>query len=378
LFEPGVSRVALHTWLRSLHRSAVHRRQEKALETAWFILVALMLTAYVVLDGFDLGAGAISLFIARSHEERSTVFRTIGPVWDGNEVWLIAAGGGIYFAFPVLYAAAFSGFYLPLMIVLWLLMLRGIGIELRSHVSHPLWWSLFEFVFAASSFLLALFFGAAMGNVVRGVPLRADGYFFEALWTDFRVGPDPGILDWYTTLTGLLAVVALAAHGALYVALKTVGEVSARARRAATICWPGVVALTLASLIATLYIRPDILKNFQSQPAGWLIPAVVAAALIGMPVFMIGRRERAAFLCSAAYLIAMLGGAAFAMYPNLLPASSDPRFALTIYNAQTGAYSMRVGLIWWGLGMLLALAYFVFLYTSFRGKVQQSETDSTY
>jgi cytochrome d ubiquinol oxidase subunit II len=348
------------------------------LETAWFVLVALMLTAYVVLDGFDLGAGAISLFISRTHQERSMVLSTIGPVWDGNEVWLIAAGGAVYFAFPVLYASAFSGFYLPLMIVLWLLMLRGMGIELRSHVSHPLWWSLFEFVFAASSLLLALFFGAAMGNVIRGVPLRADGYFFEALWTDFRVGPNPGILDWYTMLTGVLAVVALAAHGALYVTLKTTGEVNARARRVAAIAWPAVVALTVVSLVATLYIRPEVLTNFRAQPVGWLIPAAVGVALIAMPLSMIRRRERAAFLCSAGYLVAMLGGAAFALYPNLLPSSSDPSLALNIHNAQTGAYSMRVGLLWWGFGMLLAVGYFVFIYTSFRGKVQQSETDSTY
>ena len=185
------------------------------METLWFVLVAFMLTAYVVLDGFDLGAGVISLFVAQGHEERNIVLKTIGPVWDGNEVWLIAAGGALYFAFPSLYAAAFSGFYLPLMIVLWLLMLRGIGVELRSHVDNPLWWSAFDFLFTASSLLLAVFFGAAIGNVMRGVPLDKDGFFFEALWTDFRVGPHPGILDWYTSLTGVLALVSLTVHGAL-------------------------------------------------------------------------------------------------------------------------------------------------------------------
>src|SRR5215468_1766923 len=168
----------------------------------WFWLVAVMITAYVVLDGFDLGAGVLHLFIAKTDEERRTVIRTIGPVWDGNEVWLLAAGGTLYFAFPMLYASGFSGFYLPLMIVLWLLMLRGIGIELRSHVRDPLWWSAFDFLFSVSSFLLAVFFGAAIGNVMRGVPLDQDGYFFQALWTDFRLGPNPGILDWYTVMTG--------------------------------------------------------------------------------------------------------------------------------------------------------------------------------
>src|SRR5215472_7226735 len=171
------------------------------METLWFMIVAFMVAAYVVLDGFDLGAGVIYLTAARTANERRAILRAIGPVWDGNEVWLLAAGGTLYFAFPLLYASSFSGFYLPLMMVLWLLMLRGLGIELRSHVHDPLWWSFFDFLFFAASSLLAIFFGAAIGNVVRGVPLQADGYFFEALWTNFRVGPDAGMLDWYTILT---------------------------------------------------------------------------------------------------------------------------------------------------------------------------------
>src|SRR6476620_10685326 len=147
--------------------------------TLWFILVGFMLTMYVLLDGFDLGAGAIAPFIARNEGDRRLILRALGPVWDGNEVWLIAAGGTLFFTFPLLYASSFSGFYLPLMIVLWLLMLRGLSIELRSHVNQPLWWSFFDFLFAMSSLLLAIFFGAAIGNVIRGVPINADGYCFE-------------------------------------------------------------------------------------------------------------------------------------------------------------------------------------------------------
>ena len=341
------------------------------METLWFILVALMLVAYVVLDGFDLGAGVISPCVARGHEERRLVLRTIGPVWDGNEVWLIAAGGALYFAFPMLYASAFSGFYLPLMMVLWLLMLRGIGIELRSHVQDPLWWSAFDFLFSVSSLLLAVFFGAAIGNVMRGVPLDRDGYFFEALWTDFRVGPNPGILDWYTVLTGLLALTALTVHGAHYVASKTEGEVNARSRRAAALIWPVLLVLTVASLVATLFVRPGVLENFRHYPLGWIIPIVVGVSLMAMPVFIFRGRDRAAFFSSAVYLTGMLGGAAFAIYPVLLPATTDASYSLTIYNARTGDYSLRVGLIWWGAGILLAVGYFTFLYTVFRGKVSR-------
>src|SRR5579864_3310262 len=169
------------------------RRARIFMETLWFMIVAVMVAAYVVLDGFDLGAGVIYLGAARTPEERQKIMRAIGPVWDGNEVWLLAAGGTLYFAFPLLYASSFSGFYLPLMIVLWLLMLRGIGIELRAHMDNPVWRGFFDFVFWGSSVLLTIFFGAALGNVVRGVPLGADQYFFEPLWTDFRVGTDNGI-----------------------------------------------------------------------------------------------------------------------------------------------------------------------------------------
>src|SRR5258707_11268624 len=149
------------------------------METVWFALVGLMLTAYVILDGFDLGAGVLHLTIAKTDAERRTVLSAIGPVWDGNEVWLVAGGGTLFFAFPALYASSFSGFYLPLMMVLWLLILRGIGIDFRAHVRNPVWQNFFDVVFSGSSILLALFFGAALGNVVRGVPLDATGYFFE-------------------------------------------------------------------------------------------------------------------------------------------------------------------------------------------------------
>jgi cytochrome bd ubiquinol oxidase subunit II len=340
------------------------------METLWFILVALMLTAYVVLDGFDLGAGVINLIVARNHDERRLVLRAIGPVWDGNEVWLLAAGGALFFAFPLLYASSFSGFYLPLMIVLWLLMLRGVGIELRSHVNDPLWWSFFDFVFSVASLLLAIFFGAAIGNVVRGVPLDASGYFFEPLWTNFRVGTQTGILDWYTVITGVLALVTLTVHGGHYLALKTEGALNRRSQRLALNSWWMLLLMTLLSLAATLYVRPQVLDNFRLRPWGWIIPVAVIVSLLMMRSF--ARREQylRAFLSSTVYIAAMLSGAAFAMYPYLLPATTNPSFGLTIYNSKTGAYSLTVGLIWWLLGMVLAIAYFIFLYRSFRGKVR--------
>ncbi len=335
----------------------------------WFLLVAIMITGYVVLDGFDLGAGILHLFIARTDEERQIVIRTIGPVWDGNEVWLLAGGGTLYFAFPLLYASGFSGFYLPLMIVLWLLILRGIGVELRMHLDSPVWRGLFDGSFALSSLLLAVFYGAALGNVLRGVPLGKDEYFFLPLWTDWRVGPQPGILDWYTVLSGTVSLFALGLHGAYYVAMKTSGDINLRAKAVARRLWPVVVALTGASLAATLYIRPDLLNNYKRWPVLYAIPALVAGCLFDMSRENARGKERAAFLSSCAYLVFMLVGAAAGVYPNLLTSTTDPALNVTVYNAHAGHYALSVGLIWWSLGMAIAVGYFVFVYRMFRGKV---------
>jgi cytochrome bd ubiquinol oxidase subunit II len=344
------------------------------METLWFIIVAAMVAAYVVLDGFDLGAGIIFLGTARTREERQMIIRAIGPVWDGNEVWLLAAGGALYFAFPLLYASSFSGFYLPLMMVLWLLMLRGIGIELRTHVDNPVWRGFFDFVFSVSSILLAIFFGAALGNVMRGVPLGPDGYFFEPLWTDFRVGENNGILDWYTVLTGVIALLTLATHGALYVAVKTENELSRRVRRVARVAWPFQLSLTIVGLVATLYIRPAALDNYKHHAIGFLIPVVVFGSL-GFMIYAMRKTEgrgadKIAFVASSLYLASMLAGAALALYPIVLPASTDPARDLTIYNTAAGRHGLGVGFAWWILGAILALGYFFFVYRMFGGKVR--------
>ena len=338
--------------------------------TLWFMIVAVMVAAYVVLDGFDLGAGVIYLGAARTPEERRSIMRAIGPVWDGNEVWLLAAGGTLFFAFPLLYASSFSGFYLPLMIVLWLVMLRGIGIELRAHMKNPVWLGFFDVVFCVSSALLTIFFGAALGNVVRGVPLGADGYFFEPLWTNFRAGSNPGILDWYTVLTGVIALVTLTAHGSLYIAVKTEGDLNRRARTVALWAWPLQILLTVAGLIATIYIRPTVLDNYKQHVIGFLIPAVVYGALALMIYAIRKGQDKVAFVGSALYIVGMLVGAAFALYPVVLPSSSDPALNLTIYNTAAGQHGLTVGLTWWILGIVLALGYFTLLFRMFKGKVR--------
>ena len=342
------------------------------METVWFMIVAFMLVCYVILDGFDIGAGIIHFFVGRDERERAAVIRSIGPVWDGNEVWLLATGGTLYFAFPQLYAAGFSGFYLPLIMVLWLLILRATGIELRHQLDNPLWTKFWDFVFSMASILLAIFFGAALGNVIRGVPLDATGYFFEPLFTDWTTTGATGILDWFTVLSGVVAFVALAVHGANYIALKTEDDMNARARKVVSLGWFAMVVVTGASLAAVMVVRPQILDNYFALPVGWLIPLLVAASLGAIKYFNVKGNDKAAFLSSSVYLAMMLGGAVYGLYPNVLPAL-DPAYSLTIHNAKAGDYGLMVGLIWWPIGIIIALGYFTFLFRTFKGKVAMDE-----
>ena len=194
------------------------------METVLFAMVAAMLAVYVVLDGFDFGVGILHRLAARTDDERRTVLAAIGPVWDGNEVWLVAAAGVLFMGFPRVYSAAFSGFYMALMIVLWLLIVRGIAIESRSHQENPLWREFWDTIFSLASALLAVVLGVALGNVVRGVPLDGSGLFFIPLFTDFQPGAHPGIFDWYTTLVGAFTFCALAGHGALYLVWKLLNK----------------------------------------------------------------------------------------------------------------------------------------------------------
>jgi cytochrome bd ubiquinol oxidase subunit II len=350
------------------------------METVWFCLVAVMIAIYVVLDGFDLGAGAIHLLVAKTEAERAVVIRSIGPVWDGNEVWLLAAGGTLYFAFPVLYASGFSGFYLPLMIVLWLLILRGIAIEFRSQVPSAVWIRFWDVVFCGSSFLLAVFYGAALGNVVRGVPLNAQGYFFEPLWTNFRLGTDTGILDWYTILIGLAALVTLVLHGALWVAMKSEGALEDRADRLARHVWRFVVLFTIVITWVTLRIQPQVSANLDGHPWGYIFPALALIGLGGMAWFMRRRDHVRSFLSSCTYILGMLTSVVFGLYPLVLPASTNPAWSLTVSNAKAPDYGLKIGLVWWIIGMILVSAYFVHVYRNFAGKVtlQEGEAEGHY
>lgn len=348
------------------------------MEIFWFIALGFMLTMYVILDGFDLGAGIIHLFTAKSDAQRRTILNAIGPVWNGNEVWLLAAGGTLYFAFPKLYAASFSGFYLPLMIVLWLLMLRAIGIEFRHHLHHPLWKSFWDIVFSVASILLTIFFGAALGNVVRGVPLNAEGYFFTPLWTTFTVVPEAGILDWFTVLMGLVAFTTVTAHGANFIAMKTESDVQQHARAIATWAWWGTLITSILALIATSAIRPTIWDNYVASPWGFIFPLIGLLSWSGGIYYRARQNDIHAFFSSAAFIAGMAASTAFGLFPLVLPASTDPQHSLSVFNTAAPRYGLSVGLIWWTIGMIIAGGYFIYLFHSFRGKVSLSAEGEEY
>ncbi|MGH9561403.1 MAG: cytochrome d ubiquinol oxidase subunit II, partial [Terracidiphilus sp.] len=285
------------------------------------------------------------------------------------EVWLLAGGGTLYFAFPLLYASAFSGFYLPLMIVLWLLILRGVSVELRNHIDVGVWRSLLDGVFGFASVLLTIFYGAALANVLRGVPLSPGGYFFLPLWTDWKPGVMPGILDWYTVIGGLVALVALTLHGALWLTLKTSGNLEQRARNVVTPLWLLLVALTLVSLFATIAVRHASLDNYFHYPFTFAIPAGVVLSLAALWFWNRNGQPLKAFLASCVYLFFMLAGACWGVYPVLLPATTGSANDITLARAISGPHTLAVGLAWWLFGMALAVGYVVFVYSRFKGKV---------
>ncbi len=348
------------------------------METLWFCLVALTLITYVVLDGYDLGAGAVHLWVARTDAERRLALRSIAPFWDGNELWLVTAGATLFFVFPGVYAASFSGFYLPLMIVLWLLMLRGIAIEFRRHLDSPVWKPFWDSVFCLASILLSVFLGAALGNVIRGVSLDESGMFFLPLWTDFDLRGRVGILDWYTLTVGIFALVTLVQHGALWIALKTEDLLQRRARRVAAVAWWFVAGLTLLVTVFTMRVQPQIPSNLEGRPWGYVFPAIAWVGLGAVAVFRRRNEDRQAFLASCTCVAGLLASAAFGIFPFVLPSTRDPSLGLTIHNTAASRYGLTVGLAWWVPGVMLVIGYFVYIHRRFAGKVKLEDDEEGY
>jgi cytochrome bd ubiquinol oxidase subunit II len=335
----------------------------------WFALLCFTLTMFAVLDGWNFGAGALHLVVARTDPERREVVAALGPLWSWHEVWLIAAGGTFLLAFPKAMATAFAGYYLALWIVLWCFILRGIAIEVGGHFHDRLWQPPWDLAFSAASVLLAILFGAAIGNVIRGVPIDATGKFSLALFTNWGVRGDVGILDWYTLSTAVYTLLLVCAHGATYLAMKTRAKVHERSDKVAGALWVTVLALLPVITAATWYVRPDAFSGMAARPLAWLF---VLAVLGGAGAVLYGRRagrEAVAFGGSCAFLAGLLGALAVGVFPVLLYSTIAPEHSMTAAAAAAGDYSLRVALFWWPVALVLALGYAAFVARFFRGKV---------
>jgi cytochrome d ubiquinol oxidase subunit II len=348
------------------------------MEALWFALAAVMVAIYVVMDGFDFGAGGLHLAVARTDSERRQVLAAIGPYWDGNEVWLLAAGGVLFLAFPKVLASGLSGFYLAIFLLLWALILRGASIELRSHLGDGMWRSFWDASFFLASVLAPVLLGAALGNVLRGVPLGADGWFALPLFASFSPRGELGILDWYTVLCGVTALAAVLHHGALFLAWKTDGEVRARSVRLAGRLYPALVVLWLAATVATANLAPQIFRVLPGRPLAWMATALLLAGLAASWAARRGGRDLLAFLGSSAFLLGVLAASAAALWPVWLRSTLDPAWSLTALNAASAPQSLRVGLYWWPVGFVLALVYFAILFRLHRGRARAAAEGEGY
>jgi cytochrome d ubiquinol oxidase subunit II len=339
----------------------------------WFALLGLMLIAYVVLDGFDFGVGALHLFVAKSDAERRAVLAAIGPFWDGNEVWLIAAGGVLFVAFPEVLTTAFPAFYLALHLVLWCFALRGVAIEVRSHVADGMWRALWDAVFALSSLLLALLFGVAFGNVVRGVPVDRSREFTMPFFTNFGTTGQVGLLDYYSVSVGLLSVALLSAHGAAFLAWRADGVVRERCLLLERRLWPAVALLFAVITLETYFVRPDFLGNLLSRPLSWL---GIALAIGGSVLLMSSRRgelDGRAFLGSCGLIAGVLSAAGAAMFPVFLRSTLSPAFDLEARSEPHNSIAMKFALGWWPFAFMLAVSYFVNVFRANRARVSADD-----
>lgn len=354
------------------------------MEIFWYGIIAAILTMFFILDGYDFGAGIIHLFFAKSEKDKEVIAKSAGLFWDSNEVWLVAGGGLLFMAFPTFYASVFSGFYLPLIIVLWLIMFRAIGLEFRSQFKFQLWKSIWDTSFGVSSLLLALFFGIALGNIVRGVNLGGvehgeslyEGhYFFLPLW-DSSFSPlseTPGVIDWFTIVIGLIAVVALAIHGANWIILKTNASVNAKLKSVIFYLNIALSALTIFSLAVWQMINPDALSNFMSKPYLILFPLIYFTGIIGLFFIKKIKKDIHAFFLSTMLIIGGITSSLASLFPVILPSTNTVHEGLTIYNTSSSAYGLSVAMYWGLLGLTLVVIYFIVQKRMMAGKIDHMD-----
>jgi cytochrome d ubiquinol oxidase subunit II len=329
------------------------------LQVIWFLLVGVLLVGYAILDGFDLGVGIQHLFIAKTDRERRVLLNSIGPLWDGNEVWLLTGGGAIFAAFPKVYATVFSGFYLALMLLLTALILRAVSLEFRSKVESPAWRAAWDAAFAFGSFLPALLFGVAIGNVMRGVPISNDGEFAGTFF---------GLLNPFSLVVGLLATAMFVMQGSSWLSFKTEGELRNRAVRVGRFAWMAFIALWLVATFYSRYEAPHLWTNYSSALT-WIAPIAFVLFAVAYP-FTSGIRSFAVSSLAIAALIGIMGQG---LFPLMVPSFGDLANSLTIRNASSTPLTLKVMLTIALAGVPIVLAYTIWIYRKFMDPVVLDE-----
>jgi cytochrome d ubiquinol oxidase subunit II len=328
----------------------------EALQITWFLLIGILIIGYAILDGFDLGVGFWHLF-ARKKGERSAFIHSIEPFWDGNEVWLLTGGGALFAAFPPVYATVFSGFYLAMMLVLLGLIFRAVAIEYRDKVESPAWIKAWDFAFAFGSILPSILFGVAIGNLLKGLELNAIGDYTAGFFA---------LLNPFSLLCGLVGLSMFALHGAYYLAMKLEGAIAIDARRWATRTW--YVFLLLLTLAVSYGLKYCVHAESKSVPMGLVVLGLVSNAL----AFMFNRKQQAkgAFLASCCTIAFVMLAVAAALFPNLVPCTSNPAWSLTVFNSSSSRLTLFSMLIIALIGMPIVLAYTWFIHHVFRDRVK--------
>lgn len=333
------------------------------LNLLWFGLVGVLMFGYAVLDGFDLGVGILLPFV-RQDRDRRLLVNAIGPLWDGNEVWLVTFGGALFAVFPEAYATIFSGFYLAFMLLLVALIFRAVSLEFRSKHISPHWCRVWDSLFAASSLTATLLFGVATGNMLVGLPINIEHEFIGSFWT---------LINPYSLLVGLLVIAMFALHGSIYLYLKTEDTLQGRIKNWMWTAFGVFMALYILVTIYTLVALPGVVRNFRTLPMAWLVPVANVLAIANIPRAIYKDKPRYAFASSCAAFAAFVFLLGMALFPNLVPSSLNLAWSLTIYNAASSPKTLATAAIIAAIGMPLVLTYTTVIYWVFRGKVKISE-----
>ncbi len=336
----------------------------------WFAILCLMLAGYAVMDGWNIGCGVVQFLVARTPAERRQVIAAIGPLWTWHEVWLVAGGGVLFVAFPLVLATALPGFYLAVFVLLWCLVGRGLSLEFGGHLDDSMWRTFWDVAFAVTNALIAILLGAALGNLLRGLPIGPSGKFSLAFFTDFRTRGEVGILDWYTIAVAVFTLVCLAAHGASYLVWRTEGRVRDRSLALARQLWLAVFVFMPPITVGTAVVRPELFTEMMSRPLAWFAVLLAVGGSVAVVAGQRAGRELMSFAGGCAFIAGLLAAAAASVFPVMLHSTFDVAHSVTAYEGAVSGPGLVLAIIWWPAAMILSIGYGVFVFRQFRGKVR--------